>query len=117
MKEDTERDYSQTEYRKTLVFGDGGADGETLQVMPIQGNDVGGKIEWIRGNRNHWQWTMVLIHEDDAERDYNQTGYGKNILIVGDRWNSNSYPEFAVERQQRTTQENDARDRRNTLLQ
>jgi hypothetical protein len=46
-QEDTERDYSQTEYGiNTLVVGDGG-DSENPLATLIQGDDVGGKIAWI----------------------------------------------------------------------
>jgi hypothetical protein len=39
IQEDTERDYSQTEYKNNvLVFGDGG-DGENPHSTPIQGAD------------------------------------------------------------------------------
>jgi len=41
IRDDTERDYSQTEYGKNaLVFGDGG-DGENPQATPIQGDADG----------------------------------------------------------------------------
>jgi hypothetical protein len=41
------------------------------------------------------------------QSNYSKTEYGKNVLMVGD--GGNSYPEFAVERRQRMTQEDDVK--------
>jgi hypothetical protein len=79
IQEDTERDYSQTEYGKnTLVVGDRG-DAENPQATLIQGDD-GVDLSFERINGDHLQGMMILIQED-TERDYSQTEYGKNTLV------------------------------------
>ena len=65
IREDTERDYSQTEYVKTLVIGDVGADGEICQVMPILKATMcepRGKIVWIQEGK--WQ---PFARDDDVD--------------------------------------------------
>jgi hypothetical protein len=47
-------------------------------------------------NGDHLQGMMVWIQED-TDRDYSQTEYGKNTLVVGDKGDRENSPAMLIE--------------------
>jgi hypothetical protein len=50
----------------------------------VDGDSRRRRCGFERINSDHLQGTMVWVQED-TERDYSQTEYGKNVLVVGNR--------------------------------
>jgi hypothetical protein len=93
IQEDTERDYSKTEYRKNVLVFDDGGDGENSPAILFKATMCDGRSrgfemgERIQEQLAEGRWRCGTWIQEDTELDYSQREYGKNVLVFDDGGN------------------------------